>query len=133
MKVTVDTNILLRAFLRDDAAQARTASRVLREADLIAVSLSSLCELAWVLRRLYRLQREEIADLLDALLNTENVVINRAAATAGLIAYRAGGDFADGVIAWDGEWLGGESFFSFDKRAVTVLKKLGIEARLLSS
>jgi predicted nucleic-acid-binding protein len=131
MKVTVDTNILLRAFLRDDAAQARSAARLLREADLIAVSLSSLCELVWVLRRLYRLQREEIADLLEALLNTENVVINRAAASAGLLAYRAGGDFADGVIAWDGEWLGGESFVSFDRKAVTVLKKTGIAARLI--
>lgn len=131
MKVTVDTNVLLRAFLRDDAAQARTASRVLRDADLIAVSLSSLCELVWVLRRLYRLQREEIADLLEALLNTENVVINRAAASAGLIAYRAGGDFADGVIAWDGEWLGGESFISFDRKAVAVLKKQGMAARLI--
>jgi predicted nucleic-acid-binding protein len=131
MKVTVDTNVLLRAFLRDDAAQARTASRLLREADLIAVSLSSLCELVWVLRRLYRLQREEIADLLEALLNTENVVTNRAAASAGLLTYRAGGDFADGVIAWDGEWLGGETFVSFDKKAVTVLKKQGITARLI--
>jgi len=131
MKVTVDTNILLRAFLRDDAAQARTASRVLREADLIAVSLSSLCELVWVLRRLYGLQREEIADLLEALLNTENVAINRAAASAGLLAYRAGGDFADGVIAWDGEWLGAETFVSFDKKAVSVLKKQGVAARVV--
>lgn len=131
MKVTVDTNVMLRAFLRDDAAQARAASRLLREADLIAVSLSTLCELVWVLHRLYRLQREEIADLLEALMNTENVVINRAAASAGLATYRAGGDFADGVIAWDGEWLGGESFLSFDKKAVSILKKQGMAARLL--
>ncbi|HTW49089.1 MAG TPA: type II toxin-antitoxin system VapC family toxin [Acidobacteriaceae bacterium] len=127
----MDTNILLRAFLRDDAAQARTASRVLREADLIAVSLSSLCELVWVLRRLYGLQREEIADLLEALLNTENVAINRAAASAGLLAYRAGGDFADGVIVWDGEWLGAETFVSFDKKAGSVLKKQGVAARVV--
>ena len=131
MKVTVDTNILLRAFLRDDAAQARTASRVLREADLIAVSLSSLCELVWVLRRLYGLQREEIADLLEALLNTENVAINRAAASAGVAALRNGGDFADGAIAWDGEWLGAETFVSFDKKAVSVLKKQGVAARVV--
>jgi predicted nucleic-acid-binding protein len=132
MKVIVDTNILLRAFLRDDAAQARGATRLLREADLIAVSQATLCELVWVLRRLYRLQREEIADLLEALLHTENVVMNRAAASAGLQAYRAGGDFADGVVAWDGAWLGGETFFSFDKKAVAVLKKQGMAARLLA-
>jgi predicted nucleic-acid-binding protein len=131
MKVTVDTNILLRAFLRDDAAQARTASRLLREADWIAISLASLCEMVWVLRRLYKLQREVIADLLEELVNTENVDMNRAAASAGLLAFRAGGDFADGVIAWDGEWLGSELFISFDKKAVTVLKNQGMAARLL--
>ncbi|HTX41213.1 MAG TPA: type II toxin-antitoxin system VapC family toxin [Acidobacteriaceae bacterium] len=131
MKATADTNILLRAFLRDDAAQARTASRILREADIIAVPLSCLCELVWVLRRVYRLRREEIADLLEALLNTHNVAVNRAAASAALSVYRAGGDFADGVIAWEGEWLGGETFVSFDKKAVAAMRKQGISARLV--
>jgi hypothetical protein len=28
----------------------------------------------------------------------------------------AGGDFADGVIAHAGRWMGGETFASFDKR-----------------
>jgi hypothetical protein len=29
----------------------------------------------------------------------------------------AGGDFADGVIAYEGKWLGAETFVSFDKKA----------------
>jgi predicted nucleic-acid-binding protein len=131
VKITADANILVRALVRDDAAQARIAFRILREAELIAVPLACLCELVWVLRRVYRFQRTEIVRALETLLEAGNLALNRAAADAGLAALRSGGDFADGVIAWDGAWLGGESFVSFDKKAVNVLKKQGIAARLL--
>ncbi len=33
------------------------------------------------------------------------------------MAVDAGGDFADGVIAYEGRWLGGETFVSFDRKA----------------
>ena len=44
---------------------------------------------------------------------------------------QAGGDFADGVIAHEARWLGGETFVSFDKRAVRLLNEQGTAARLL--
>ncbi len=47
-------------------------------------------------------------------METRNVVVNRPAVEAGLSALHSGGDFADGVIAYDGAWLGGEIFVSFD-------------------
>jgi len=43
----------------------------------------------------------------------------------------AGGDFADGVIAYEGNWLGGEIFVSFDKKVVALLAAHGQSARLL--
>jgi predicted nucleic-acid-binding protein len=43
----------------------------------------------------------------------------------------AGGDFADGVIAYEGRWLGGETFVSFDKKAVEKLSAAGASARVL--
>jgi predicted nucleic-acid-binding protein len=43
----------------------------------------------------------------------------------------AGGDFADGVIAYEGRWLGAETFVSFDKKAVEMLAAQGQAARLL--
>jgi predicted nucleic-acid-binding protein len=42
-----------------------------------------------------------------------------------------GGDFSDGVIAYEGRWLGAETFVSFDKKAVEMLKEQGEQARLL--
>jgi|CXWL01.1.fsa_nt_gi hypothetical protein len=44
MKVTVDTNVLVRACVQDDARQAQLASEVLRKARLVAVSSTTLCE-----------------------------------------------------------------------------------------
>jgi predicted nucleic-acid-binding protein len=45
---------------------------------------------------------------------------------------QAGGDFADGAIAYEGAWLGGETFVSFDKGAVALLSAQGRSASLLS-
>jgi predicted nucleic-acid-binding protein len=131
MKVAVDTNVLVRALVRDDPAQARAAIRVLKDAALIAVALPCLCELVWVLLRVYGFQAAEAAAAVRALLTTANVEMNRPAAEAGLAVLEAGGDFAEGVIAYEGHWLGGETFVSFDKKAVKLLAAQGQSARLL--
>jgi predicted nucleic-acid-binding protein len=44
---------------------------------------------------------------------------------------RAGADFADAVIAYEGQRLGGETFVSFDKKAVAAIAKQGMKTRLL--
>jgi predicted nucleic-acid-binding protein len=131
MRVSVDTNILVRAVVRDDRKQARAAAKLLKTAELVAVPLPCLCELAWVLKRLYGFARSDIAAAIQALLNAANVQTNRPAAEAGLTILNAGGDFADGVIAYEGSWLGGNEFVSFDKDAVSLLSKQGQSARLL--
>jgi len=45
----------------------------------------------------------------------------------------AGGDFADGVIAHQGQWLGGDTFVSFDRQAVALLREQGVATQLLPS
>ena len=57
---------------------------------------------------------------------------NRPATEAGLSLLEAGGDFADGVIAYEGAWLGAETFVSFDKKAVCLLNRQGRRATLLT-
>ncbi|MER8581121.1 type II toxin-antitoxin system VapC family toxin [Mesorhizobium sp. M1423] len=132
MRVTADTNVLLRAYVADDEGQAAVAVDLLAKADIVAVSLQALCEFAWVLARQYQTERENVAAAIRALLNTANVVINRPAVEAGLSVLDAGGDFADGVIAFDGGWLGGETFVSFDRKAVKLLSAQGQSVQLLS-
>jgi predicted nucleic-acid-binding protein len=67
------------------------------------------------------------------LINAANVVVNRPAADAGLSLLTAGGDFADGVIAFEGQWLGANSFLSFDIKAVKLAKAHGLSAEILKS
>lgn len=131
MKIAADTNVLVRALIRDDKMQAEVAARVLRNASLVAVAISSLCELVWVLRGKYRFPPVEVAAAIRALLAAGNVEVDRPAVAAGLAMLDAGGDFADGVIAYEGRWLGAETFVSFDKEAVEVLRAQGQIARLL--
>ena len=131
MKITVDTNVLVRAVVRDDERQARIAAKLLKEAELIAVSLPCLCEFVWVLRRVYNFGQQDISAALEALLNASNVTVNRPAADAGLAILNEGGDFADGLIVYEGNWLGGETFVSFDKKAVSLILKQGQQAKLL--
>lgn len=131
MKVSVDTNVLVRAVVRDDAEQARVAAKVLTDAELIAVALPCLCEFVWVLLRVYDFQTSDAATAIRVLLDAANVEVNRPAVEAGLSVLEAGGDFADGVIAYEGNWLGGETFVSFDKKAVALLTAQGQSARLL--
>lgn len=131
MKVTVDTNVLVRAVARDDSVQGDAAARLLTGAELIAVALPCLCEFVWVLRSIYGFPTSAVAAALRALLAAANVEVNRPAVEAGLSVLEAGGDFADGVIAYEGSWLGGGTFVSFDKKAVALLAAQGQPARLL--
>lgn len=133
MKITVDTNVLVRSVVRDDEKQARAAEKVLKEADVIAVALPVLCEFVWVLRKVYELAPADIATAVRVLLDIRNLVVNRPAAEAGLAILDAGGDFADGVIAHEGNWLGGEIFVSFDKKAVALLTEQGQSTTLLKA
>ncbi|MBZ5686189.1 MAG: type II toxin-antitoxin system VapC family toxin [Acidobacteriia bacterium] len=132
MKVSADTNVLIRAAVQDDLHQARRAAKILAEADLVAVPVPVLCEFVWVLRRGYRKSATDVSDAIRRLMRSPNVVMNRTALEAGLSALDAGGDFADGVIAHEGEWLGAEEFVSFDSKAVSLLQAQGSRARLLS-
>jgi predicted nucleic-acid-binding protein len=64
-------------------------------------------------------------------MNGANILVNRLAVEAGLAMLDAGGDFADGVISYEGSWLGAETFVSFDMEATNLLAAEGGSVRLL--
>ena len=131
MKITADTNVLVRAITGDNERQSKAAQTELRKAEIVALALPALCELVWVLSQGYRIPMSEVAEAIRRLMNGANVVVNRPAAEAGLALLDAGGDFADGIIAYEGRWLGAETFLSFDKKAVKLMEARGGSARLL--
>ena len=131
MRITADTNVLLRLIVPDDEVQQKLAAEALEAAESVAIGAHSLCELAWVMERSYGAERSDIAAAIRLLMATGNVAMNRPMVEAGLKVLEAGGDFADGVIAFEGQWLGGETFVSFDRKAVKLIQRQGSEAVLL--
>ena len=132
MKITADTNVLVRAITGDDRRQSKKAQSQLANADMVSLTLPALCELVWVLSQGYGIPATEVAEAIRRLMNASNVAANRLAVEAGLALLDAGGDFADGVIAYEGNWLGAETFASFDKAAVKLLEARGQSVRLLA-
>jgi predicted nucleic-acid-binding protein len=130
VKITPDSNVLLRAITGDDPRQSAAARKSLRSAELVGLTLPALCELVWVLARGYRIPAREIGETLRRLIDAANVVVNRGAVEAGLEMLENGGDFADGVIAHEGRWLGCDTFLSFDKRAIKLLAAAGRKTQI---
>ncbi len=130
VNITADTNLLVRALTGDDPRQSGLAKAELVRADNVALTLTALCEVVWVLGRGYKFPRSQVAEAIGVLLNAENVVFDRPAVGAGLAMLAAGGDFVDGVIAHEGRWLGAAEFVSFDEAAVAALRAQGRAARV---
>ena len=102
MKITADTNVLVRAITGNNERQSKLAQAELAKADAIALALPALCELVWVLSQAYKVPAADIAEAVRRLMNGANVLVNRLAVEAGLAMLDAGGDFADGVISYEG-------------------------------
>jgi predicted nucleic-acid-binding protein len=133
MRVTADTNVLLRATIADDTEQARRATELLGAAEFVAMPLPALCEFVWVSRSAYRREAREIGDVIRTWLDSPTVRLDRPAVEAGLAMLDAGGDFADGVIAFAGRQMGGAVFASFDRGAVALVASTGGETHLLGA
>ncbi len=132
MKITADTNVFIRAAVMDEPIQGALAVAALLGAEAVAVTLPSLCEFVWVLTRGYRKSPNEVAGAMRKLIDSASVLVDRPAVEAGLAILERGGDFADGVIAFEGRRAGGDVFTSFDREAVNFVAATGGEASLLS-
>lgn len=130
MKIAPDTNVLVRAVMNDEAAQAAIARQWLLEAETIILTLPALCETAWVLKSYFGATNSEIALAIRTLTGAANVVVDTDAVAAGLALLEAGGDFADGVIAASGIAMGADMFVTFDRAASAHLAGLGVPVTL---
>jgi predicted nucleic-acid-binding protein len=98
----------------------------------VAVPLPVLCEFVWALLRRYSRRAGEIAAAIRTLADSADVDLDRPAVEAGLAILEAGGDFADGVLAFEGRRLGGNIFVSFDRDAIDLIAAVGGNVQLLS-
>lgn len=120
--IAVDTNVLVRFLVEDDAEQSKRAAalfrRALAKSEPILVSDVVLCETVWVLDVAYGVPREEIGKTLADLLRAKGIEICDADLVhRALGAFRAGkGDFADYVIRERALSAGSERLATFDRR-----------------
>lgn len=131
MKITPDTNVLLRAILNDDVAQSARARSLLAESEEVVLTFVALAELDWVLRKQAKWPRAVVVEVLRGMLSKPNVRCARWTVEEGLAALEAGADFADGIIAYDGAWQRGETFATFDQRAAAVMRDRGTDVLLI--
>ena len=121
--IGLDTNVLVRYIMQDDAKQSALASRLIESLSGEApgfVALVSVVELAWVLSAAYDIARGPLIEALAALLRTKEIVVESADTVwKALRSFEAGhGDFADCLIERSAAAAGCERTMSFDRGAV---------------
>lgn len=119
----LDTNVLVRYVMQDDARQSPLANRLIESLSTEApgfVPVVALVELVWVLTGSYGLDRTQVATVLGTLLRSKELVIDRAELVAqALKRYSASGaDFADALIERLAAVAGCSLTMTFDAGAV---------------
>jgi predicted nucleic-acid-binding protein len=120
--IGLDTNVVVRYIMQDDPKQSPKATRLIESLTSDApgfVPLVAMVELVWVLESSYRLEREQVAEALDLLMRSKEVVIDRAdLVLQAQRRYASGGsDFADGLIERIAHAQGCTATMTFDTGA----------------
>jgi predicted nucleic-acid-binding protein len=119
----LDTNVLERLLIRDDAAQLKRAEELVRgkctSSDPGWVSVIVLCKVVWVLETAYGYKRPSIQSVIEHLLKTpisrvENEVIVSKAVKAWS---NCNCDLADMLIAERNLYEGCKTTYTFDRKA----------------
>jgi predicted nucleic-acid-binding protein len=128
--IGLDSNVLIRYLVADDAAQHAAAARLIDSGGSGGLFLATpvLVETCWTLARSYRIGRPEIAAALAAFADRPDVEVQHGAEVrAALRDAAAGADFADALIARLGARAGCESTVTFDRGVTGIpgMRRLG--------
>lgn len=119
--IALDTNVLVRFVVADDAEQAARAKALVVKAtsgdQKLFVSDVVLCEFVWVLESVYRFPRGVVVRTLERLLAVRALAFRDSAALARSVeAFSRGkGDFADYVILAHAREAGCDAVATFDR------------------
>jgi predicted nucleic-acid-binding protein len=120
--IGLDTNILVRYLIQDDAIQSRQATQIierrLTEERPGFISVVTMVETVWVLDRVYGLSNYEIAAAVERILQADTLhVQNEQESFTAMIALKTGaGSFSDALIGALGAWAGCTVTLTFDKK-----------------
>lgn len=116
--IALDTNVLIRYLVRDDAQQAEVAAEFLEKlpADRPGyVSTPVITELEWVLRKGYGFEQSAIRTAITKLLEVPNLVFDAEDAVR-MAAENRSGDFVDRLVHFIGQSAGCERTVTFDRK-----------------
>ena len=121
--IGLDTNVLVRYIMQDDAKQAPLANRLVESLSAESpgfVPLVALVELNWVLASAYGLDSEQIVQALEGLLRTREIVVEKAETVwkALRMFQRTQADLADCLIERSAAAAGCARTMTFDRGAV---------------
>jgi predicted nucleic-acid-binding protein len=120
--IGLDTNVLVRYLTHDDPTQTAAAMRVMNSLSSDSpgfLSLIVVAELVWVLAISYGYRKKEIEQVLETLLRSEELVLERAEIVSQALRTFRGGqaDFADCLIERCGRAAGCKHTLTFDWKA----------------
>lgn len=119
--IALDTNVLVRFIVEDDARQAAAATKLIEQAvaadQPLFISTIVLCEFVWVLGGSYHVSRTEIGRVLRELLRARHLTFDGPDhLVRTLDAFLHGkGDFADYLIREQGRAAGCDIVATFDR------------------
>jgi predicted nucleic-acid-binding protein len=123
--IGLDTNVLVRYLTHDEPKQAAAAMKVMNSLSFESpgfLSLIVIAELVWVLAISYRYQKKEIEEVIENLLRSKELVIERAdIVSQASRAFRTGrADFADFLIERCANAAECQFTVTFDQKAAQV-------------
>jgi predicted nucleic-acid-binding protein len=129
--IGLDTNVLVRYVMQDDPRQSPRANRLIESLSADEpgyVPLVALVELVWVLAGSYGLTRAQIATVLDTLLRSKELVLDRADVVKQALARYSshGADFADALIERLAATAGCTKTLTFDAGAVKATRMTAV-------
>ena len=123
--IGLDTNVLVRYIMQDDAKQSAKATKLIESLTIDMpgfVPVIAVVELGWVLSFSYELTRSQVSEAFEALLRTKEIVVDRADhVLRALRVYKSSSaDFADCLIERIAISAGCEKVMTFDVAAAKV-------------
>lgn len=120
--IGLDTNVLVRYIMQDDAKQAAKATKLIEALDSDNpgyITMVSVVELYWVLTSCYQLSGQQVAQALEAMLRTKQFMVERADQVMRALRVFGEGqaDFPDCLIERSAAGAGCDQTVTFDVKA----------------
>jgi len=127
--VSIDTTIAVRLLVNDDPDQTSRAAKLFKTNQVFIAKTVAL-ETEWILRGVYKIDKEHVNSALTALLSLENLQVEDTVALFSALSYHAQGmDFADALHLASSQRA--DTFATFDVRLRARAKKIQIKQEVI--